>query len=533
MEKEKEIFYLEPDEEIPSVIGRLEEGKSKKIIFVVPKDAILTHSLINLKLLAKTAKKLKKEVALIVPDETGLNLAKKAGFLVASSLAELKEGVVLEKIGEKEEEEPTEKPKEEAIIELKKPVSEIPQPEATKETIKKVPKPKGIPKLRFKLKKSSKIILSLVLTGLFILLCSAIYLFLPRAKITLFLKTEEKELEIPVILSLSPSLSEIKAEIFEAEKEDSKQGPATGSKEIGEKARGKITIYNYWDSNPQVLIAQTRFQSLSAGKIFRIESAVTVPGTTISQGQIIPGTLEVEVVADEVGAEYNIAPDKFIIPGLPSAKQSKIYGESKAPMSGGYKKTVKVITEEDCNKVKTALLEDLKKALLKEIDSAINKNKELTKKDEFLIEEEKLSICEPQVGSESSIVSAKIKLHLVQFAFKESDFKKGLLEASRSKVDSTKDIVGDSFSKIEVKSKDANLSSKKMALNIKTNVELIPKVNSEALKSNLYFKSKDEAIRYLDSFEEIERSEVNFFPAFLKRIPNRSSQIKIEIKPAS
>jgi len=88
MDKEIEIIYLEADEEIPSVISRLEEAKSENLVLVVPKEAILIHSVINLKLLRREADKRGKKIAIVTKDEAGQNLAKKASFPVYDSIAQ-------------------------------------------------------------------------------------------------------------------------------------------------------------------------------------------------------------------------------------------------------------------------------------------------------------------------------------------------------------------------------------------------------------------------------------------------------------
>src|SRR3989344_4085548 len=52
---------------------------------------------------------------------------------------------------------------------------------------------------------------------------------------------------------------------------------AIGNEKVSEKARGEIVIYNNYNSEPQQLIASTRFET-PAGKIYRLSVPVTVPG---------------------------------------------------------------------------------------------------------------------------------------------------------------------------------------------------------------------------------------------------------------
>lgn len=77
-----EILYLEPDEEITSVIDKLKKTHSKSVGLVIPRNSSLVHSLVNLKLLKKEAERKKKEIALITTDKVGKNIASQVGLLV-------------------------------------------------------------------------------------------------------------------------------------------------------------------------------------------------------------------------------------------------------------------------------------------------------------------------------------------------------------------------------------------------------------------------------------------------------------------
>jgi hypothetical protein len=89
------------------------------------------------------------------------------------------------------------------------------------------------------------------------------------------------------------------------------------TKVVESKASGKIVIYNNFDSEPQRLIKNTRFES-AAGKIYRVNQSVVVPG----KNGTTPGSIEVTVYADEVGSSYNAAPTDFTIPGFKGTERA-------------------------------------------------------------------------------------------------------------------------------------------------------------------------------------------------------------------
>jgi hypothetical protein len=75
-----QTFYIEFDEEIISVIGRLRKSGSEKNFFVFPKRALVLQSIINLRLFQREAQKLGKKVVIVTQDEAGRAIAEKAGM---------------------------------------------------------------------------------------------------------------------------------------------------------------------------------------------------------------------------------------------------------------------------------------------------------------------------------------------------------------------------------------------------------------------------------------------------------------------
>src|SRR6185369_6351532 len=74
-----QTFYIENDEEIISVIGRLRKSSSEENYFVFPKRALVLQSIVNLRLFQREAQKLGKRIVVVTQDEAGKNLAEKAG----------------------------------------------------------------------------------------------------------------------------------------------------------------------------------------------------------------------------------------------------------------------------------------------------------------------------------------------------------------------------------------------------------------------------------------------------------------------
>ncbi len=180
-----------------------------------------------------------------------------------------------------------------------------------------------------------------------------------RALVTVTPKSEEAQIETKFIADKSPEDGSLGYSVMKVELVETKEVPATGTKELNAKASGKIIVYNDFSSKTQRLIKNTRFQS-SAGKIYRINTSVDVPGQKTSGGKTTPGSTEVTIYADESGEAYNSAPTDFTIPGFSGdPRHEKIYARSSAPLAGGASGVVKTVSDADLKRAK----EDIRIAL--------------------------------------------------------------------------------------------------------------------------------------------------------------------------
>ncbi|MDD3773898.1 MAG: hypothetical protein PHW50_01295, partial [Patescibacteria group bacterium] len=379
-------------------------------------------------------------------------------------------------------------------------------------------------------RRNSKIIL-FILIGLAVIgLGAFLYLYLPGAKINLYLKAETKDAAMSFVIAQNAAKNELASQIIETDKEKSSQAKATGEKEIGAKATGKIAIYNYWDSADQVLAAGTRFQAISSNRIFILTSQAVVPGSKIEQGQQVAGSTTADVEAEEIGAEYNIAPDRFIIPGLSADKQSKVYGESSQPMSGGIKKNIRVVSQDDCDKAIAALKENLQKEAEKDLNNKTKAFKDYVFNSGLVFNEVIEAKCDPAVDVEASAFTARVKLHYVVFLYRETDLKNLLKVQALKNLDPNKDVATEAFSKLDFAEKKADFKTKKAEIKVNTNLVVVPKLDLNKIKNNILGKDRDSAIKYLNTIPEIQKSEIQLYPSFIKRISKNAKRVTIETK---
>lgn len=140
--------------------------------------------------------------------------------------------------------------------------------------------------------------------------------------------------------------------------------PASGQQQVSTKASGTIIIYNDNSTSAQKLVVTTRFET-SDGHIYRIPSAISVPGKTTVNGKDVPGSIAVTVVADQAGADYNIGLSDFTLPGFKGDPQyTTVYARSKTPMTGGFVGMQAQVSTSDLATAKTTLESQINADLL-------------------------------------------------------------------------------------------------------------------------------------------------------------------------
>ncbi|MDH4330435.1 MAG: hypothetical protein OEV93_02690, partial [Candidatus Moranbacteria bacterium] len=81
-----QVFYIDLEEEVTSIIDRLRKSKSENNVFVIPIRALILGSVVSLKLIKKKAEEMQKNILVVTQDEQGRVLASKAGFETRDSL---------------------------------------------------------------------------------------------------------------------------------------------------------------------------------------------------------------------------------------------------------------------------------------------------------------------------------------------------------------------------------------------------------------------------------------------------------------
>ncbi|OGK52262.1 hypothetical protein A2970_01870 [Candidatus Roizmanbacteria bacterium RIFCSPLOWO2_01_FULL_44_13] len=187
-----------------------------------------------------------------------------------------------------------------------------------------------------------------------IIIIAALFLneyFFHKADIKVYLASQPISKEADFELDYSIATSSAKF---------SDQAVATGQRQIGDPARGQVTLHNF-DDKERVFAKGTVIQSAALN--FLTDTEVKVASSSIaSDGSAkLPGKNNAGVTAEAIGPEGNLAKgSRFTIEGL---SNSLYFAINESALSGGTKKTVKTVAAEDQEKLEAAVLAAAKKQI--------------------------------------------------------------------------------------------------------------------------------------------------------------------------
>jgi len=363
------------------------------------------------------------------------------------------------------------------------------------------------------------------------------YFNLAKATITIWPKTEDVKTSTKLTVDKgagSANFEEkiIPGEIFEEEKVVTDTISSTGKVGKEDKAEGTIKVYNEYSDSTQVLIVNTRFVS-TGGKVFRSVSRVVVPGFTYDdKNKIVPGSIDVNVVADQAGPDYNIGPSTFSIPGFAgSEKYTKFYGKSSQPMTGGSSEKVSQVTKEDLDNAKIALS---KRAKQESEASFLEKLRGEKTAAGYLFSEDAI---QTDVIEASSSATSGMEADTFSYMAKAKSqtiiFKKSNMESFTKEFVLSQNPQGNSISKksttVKIMPENVNLNSGKLILSLDISTKVYTDFDLPKLKEGLKGKSATESQTLLENTPEVSRAEVKLWPFWVTKIPDDLEKIEISL----
>lgn len=197
---------------------------------------------------------------------------------------------------------------------------------------------------------------------------------LGKTELTIYPEFRDPNISAQFTITPDAATDGLGYEIMTLERTSESQVQASGKIQVEEQAVGTVQISK---STPgaERLIAQTRFRSPN-GLVFRIQESVVVPGAiTDDSGELVPGTIQAQVFADDVGADYNLAAGTtFDVPGFEEGGFTALFQAISATnpeaFSGGFAGPQFQIDDSELSTARQTLQIELRNELLELIETS-------------------------------------------------------------------------------------------------------------------------------------------------------------------
>ena len=547
----KDVIYIDVEDDITAIIGKVKSSKEKIVALVPPKRVGVLQSAVNLHLLARSATQSNKHLVLISNNNALIALASAAKIPVAKNLQskpELAEIPALEiddgddiidgaqlPVGELAR---TADQKVSASSAIDDALSE----NAAEEPLRAravAPAPGQSPakprtKSGVKVPNFNTFRKKIVLIAAGVVLLIAFFVwaifFAPRATVVISARTTDASANAKVTLSptatTSLSASTLKT-ISKQQKQDANLSfDATGKKEVGEKAVGTIEFTKATPGDSTVP-AGTKLTT-NVGSVFTTNSAVTVPGATLSfscqPNNLCPGNVSVGVTAIEGGSKYNGISGN--VSGSPSGTSGSFTGST----SGGTDKTITTVTAEDIQKATDQLAHQ-------NVDSIKNQLKDQFGGDTVVLDAS-FKVDRSQVQSSPAVdqeaTSGKAKL--------AGNITYTLLGVEKAQISRyldeyfAKQLEGKDDQRVYDNGKDkatfTNVTEGQggFAANLVANAKVGPKINDDQIKSIAKGKRYGEIQSTIEEIPGVDDVDIKFWPFWVSTAPNDDKRITVEFK---
>ena len=561
----KDVIYIDVDDEITAIIDKVRASQSKILALVLPKRATMLQSIVNMKLLKRSADEHNKHLVLITAEAGLLPLAANVGMYVAKNLQtkpEIPAAMPVASDHNEDQEEtismddatpavaglasqnplnrnapvgdlargsmPPSSPDEAIDLDNTTPSSRpgVYGPAASPSKAGGKPsKPKNsklnVPNFN---KFRMWIILGVVALVVLILLWILCFKVLPKADI--LVKTDSTAISANLDLTLNTSASQVNsdagvipAQSQQVQKTYTQQAAASGQKNNGEKASGTLTIVNCND-NTVTLPAGTGFSA--GGSTYVSSSAVEIPGSNFSSGGECKkdGRETVKVVAQNPGASFNAGSRSYSIANGPSGVTA-----SGDEMAGGTDDITKIVQQSDIDSAKQKIESQDSTAVKQQLQSQLN-NLGLYAVTATFTSSSPSVTSNVKAGEEADSVTVTQTMTYTMLGSKQSDLKAVINDAVKDKIDESKESIIDyGLGKASFTTQNAGSGSVKMQVTAIAG----PDLKIAELKKKVAGQKTGDAKKIIKDNPGVTDVTVEYSPFWVTSVPSDQGKVSITI----
>lgn len=349
---------------------------------------------------------------------------------------------------------------------------------------------------------------------------------LPRATVTVLALPQTLESPVTVTVDPTATIADNQNNIIPGTtREDEFYGEKTiavsGSKKVGDPAKGTITIYNKSLTAKQF----KKGSVLTASALrFTLDGDVQVASATESVGSITFGKTTSAITAEAIGSESNLAAGTaFTFADVSSAIA---IGRNDAPLAGGTSREVTVVTRNDYDTITKELTDELVTQAKQKLATSITGSEKLI--DATLKTTIKERVFAQELDQEAKELSGKITITVSGVSYSDADLTSIFENAVRDKLQTgyalIKERIGASVQNVQVK-KDG-----KITLTVKMSGSALPTIDNERVRQSIAGKRMKGAQEYLQRTAGVGGVEFRFrWTMIPNRLPINKNNISVTV----
>jgi len=553
----KDVIYVDVDDEITGIIDKVENTSHKVVALVLPKRAASLQSIVNMKLLKRSAEDAGKNVVLITNEQALLPLAGTAGLHVAKNLQSKPEvpqppalSAMPPKDSASEEIDADDESVDEdlpAKFDYNRPVGALAAAHEAQnpETIDLDDDEDNMPAPAAKPPKGSKVKIpnfdrfrmmlglgTLAVVALIVFLILAIFI-LPKATVTVVTSSEPVSANFELTAStktqsLDSKAGAIPAKLEKSDQTGTQQVTATGQQNNGDKATGSVTMSATKCapdiSAPNDVSSGTGVSTNGLSYITQEEASFGYNGND-GKGCIYYKTNSVSIKATQGGSKYNTS-----LSGASVSGHSGVTADGSA--SGGTDDIVTVLSQSDVDAAKDKLTggasgDDFSKSFIQKLqDQGAYVLSSTLKTSDAKVN------ASPAVGQPASTATVTIKVTYTVLTVQKSDLSKAIEDKMSDQIDKTKQKLNGNFLNDANVTVQSQPSSSTALLSINENTTVVPIIDVQAVKKQAEGKKAGDIKAAINTWPGVKDVQVKLSPFWVSKVPKSDKKVTVVLQEA-
>lgn len=353
----------------------------------------------------------------------------------------------------------------------------------------------------------------------------AFWWFYPKAAVTIYISPKSLDQNVALIVdskggSTDVSKSLLAGEIIQTEVNGEKSQPTSGTKLVGDKAKGTVKIQN-GTANVINLVAGTALASTNNLK-FTLGSSASVSAALSPSA---PGEATVDVSASDIGAEYNLANGEiFKIGNYPKSEVDAI---ATLDFSGGSSRQISAVSADDQKTLENDLTNELTDQAKGDLGTKVPADK-------YLIESSISGTAtsknfSAKVGDEATNLKLDMSIAVTGIVVQKADLFDVAKNTLQTRVPSGYVLRNDQVS-IQFNLKDSKNGIYNFDLSLIAN--LLPEINTDEISGKIRGRKSSIAESYFATIPGFGHAEINYNSRIVNAfgtLPNVAKNISIEV----